>query len=74
MRENRLSISRVAVGIGKSRPTVIAYKQGQYKPDYIARQKLERFSNGAVPASVWQTEEELREIEAVKPFDAERAA
>ena len=60
--------SDIADAAGKSTAAVYGWLGGEYRPDGDARDRLERFTDGRVPAEIWLTSEEREKRDAVKPF------
>lgn len=60
----------IARAVGKTAEAVYGWLEGKYRPEALVRAKLERFTNGRVPAWLWLTDGERAEIEHVQPFAA----
>jgi GIY-YIG catalytic domain len=65
--ENDLRQKDLAEGVGVSDGAVHFWFQGQ-SPNWRQRLRIERFTDGVVPASLWETDEERAELEAVVPY------
>lgn len=66
-----ISLAECARLMGVSPPATQGWRAGKYRPEAVERAKLAKLSGGAIPESSWFFAEELREIEAIRPFERE---
>jgi hypothetical protein len=62
MAKNGVGPTDVAEAIGKSRAAVIGYRDGQFRPEEPVRLRIEKFTNGKVPRSAWETPDERERL------------
>lgn len=69
-------LSQRAVGelLGEvSSTSVFGWMHGKFRPKDAMRQRIERWTSGAVPASSWDTVEEREAAEGVVPYTDDEA-
>ena len=70
MNTNELTLKSVGDQLGKSHVSIIKWKSGEFRPEPIEREKLEKLSRGFIPASSWHTEDEKAALDRLQPFGA----
>lgn len=68
---NGVSVSEAARQLGVSHPALYGWFDGSRNPEAIQRLAIERWTDGAIESSEWETKEERdrrRAVEAIEPF------
>jgi hypothetical protein len=66
--ENDLTLKQVGDQLGKSHVSIIKWKSGEFRPEPIEREKLEKLSMGGVPANAWHTDDEKAALDRLQPL------
>lgn len=70
MKDHGVSHATLGKAVGKSAGAVYGWTADEFRPEALVRQKLERYTRGEVPASIWLTVAEQAELASVHPHSA----
>jgi predicted transcriptional regulator len=61
--------TEAARALGVSRAAIQGFRSGEFRPNPVSRSRIEVFTNGEIPASLWMSEKERREIETTPRWE-----